>query len=128
MKDIKRNIVTFLMIFVLVLPFIMPGGLLPKRVLYKGELLVAYLDGVAGNMGWLTLYGNKTYEYNYAIVTHIKGNYILRNDTIYFDSPKGEGTYNFDYATLWDDKSNLVFGKDSIAYFHMAVLKNELIN
>ncbi|MFV0417794.1 MAG: hypothetical protein ACK5KT_03530 [Dysgonomonas sp.] len=85
------------------------------------------MDGVAGNNGWLTLYGNNTYEYNYAFAVYLKGKYKIKNDTIYFDSPRGEGSYTFDYAILWKDKSNLSLGKDSIASSLMAVTKNNLI-
>lgn len=126
LKDKIRNIITILMIAVLIMPFLIPGGLLPKRVLYKGELLVAFMDGVAGNNGWLTLYGNNTYEYSYGH-EYSEGKYKVKNDTIFFDSPRGGGTYDFDYATLWEDGSNLSFGKDSITYSFKAVLKNELI-
>lgn len=125
-KDKRFNIITILMIIVLLMPFIIPEGLMSKRVLYKGDPLVAYLDGVAGNNGWLILYGNNIYEYNYG-GSQQKGKYKVERDTIYFDSPKGEDTYNFDYATLWSNNSHLSFGKDSIAYFHMEVVKNDLI-
>lgn len=89
--------------------------------------MVAYLDGIAGNNGSLTLYGNNTYEYDYSFSIYLKGKYKVVNDTIYFDSPRGESTYNFDYATLWEDKSNLSFGKDSLALYHMYIINNELI-
>lgn len=125
-RDKKQNILTLLLILVILTPLIFSGGLLLKKVLYKGDLLVAYLDGVAGNNGWLTLYGNNSYEFNYGI-TFLKGKYKVENDTIYFDSPRGENTYNFDCATLWRDKSNLGFEKDSLAYYHMTIVKNILI-
>ncbi|GAB6008441.1 hypothetical protein FACS1894179_00490 [Bacteroidia bacterium] len=126
LKDKYRNIVSVLMIAVLAMTFLLPGGLLPKKVLYKGELLVGYLDGVAGNNGWLVLYGNNTYEYDYGRM-HLEGNYKVNGDTIFFDSPRKDGTYEYDYATLWNDKSYLSLGKDSIAYSYMQVVKNELI-
>jgi hypothetical protein len=126
LKDKYCNIVSVLMIAVLVISFLLPGGLLPKRVLYKGDLFVAYFDGVAGNNGWLVLYGNNTYEYDYGKI-HLEGNYRVKDGTILFDSPNGEGTYEYDWATLWEDKSHLSLGKDSIAYSYMQVVKNELI-
>ncbi|EGJ99756.1 MULTISPECIES: hypothetical protein [Dysgonomonas] len=126
LKNKTHNIVTILMITALIIPFLMPGGLIPKRVLYKGDLLIAYLDGVAGNNGWLTLYGNNTYEYSYGR-EQLKGKYKIKNDTIYFDSPEGKDIYDFDYGTLWNDKSHISFGKDSIAYSYMKVIKNKLI-
>lgn len=126
LKDKKRNIISILMIFALIMPFLIPGGLLPKRLLYKGDLFVAYFDGVAGNNGWLILYGNNTYEYDYGY-EHLEGKYKVKNDTIFFDSSRGEETYEYDYATLWNDKSHISLGKDSIAYSYLTVLKNELI-
>lgn len=126
-KDKTHNALTLLLIIVMAIPFILSRGIFPKKYFYKGELLVAYLDGVAGNNGSLTLYGNNTYEYDYSFSIHLKGKYKVVNDTIYFDSPRGESTYNFDYATLWEDKSNLSFGKDSLAFYHMYIVKNELI-
>lgn len=126
LKDRKLNILTLSMIAILIIPFLMPRGLISKKVLYKGELLVAFLDGVAGNNGWLTLYGNNTYEYNYGTEL-LSGKYKVKKDTIYFDSSKNGDNYNFEYATLWDDKSHLSFGKDSIGYFYMKIIKNELI-
>lgn len=126
-KDKKHNALTLLLIIVMAIPLIFSGGIFSKKHFYKGELLVAYLDGVAGNNGWLTLYGNNTYEYDYSFSTHLKGKYKVVNDTIYFDSPRGESTYNFDYATLWKDKSNLTFGKDSVGFSYMSVIKNKLL-
>ena len=110
---------------VLTLSFIFPQGLIPKGKIYKGEKLVAYLDGVAGRGGWLVLYGNKNYEYNYG-GCFIKGKYKVLADTIYFDSPKAFNSNNFDYATLWEDGSHLEFGKDSIAYTYLKVITNKL--
>ena len=127
LKDKKCNIITLIMIIVLAISLLTPGGLIPKKALYKGELLVAHIDGVAGYNGWLTLYGNNIYEYNYGI-NHTEGKYKVQNDTIYFDSPKNENTYTFDYATLQNNKLNLRFGKDSIiGYSHMSIVKNELL-
>lgn len=124
---VKRlNIITLIMMSVLIMSFLIPGGLMPKSILYKGNLLVAYLDGVAGNNGYLTLYGNNIYEYNYGGSLQ-KGRYKVVKDTVYFDSPKGKDTYNFDSATLTDDNLYLSFGKDSIAYYYMKVIKNDLI-
>lgn len=126
LKDIRCNIITILMIIVLITPVFMSGGLIPKRLLYDGDLLVAYLDGVAGNNGWLTLYGNNTYEYIYGIELK-KGKYKIKGDTIFFGNSKGEEVYDFDYATLLKDKLTLSFGKDSLAYSYMNTVRNELI-
>lgn len=126
LRDKYRNIVAVLMMAILVMSFVLPGGLMPKRVLYKGDLFVAYFDGVAGNNGWLVLYGNDRYEYSYGNM-QLTGKYKVRNDTVFFDSPREEETYEYDYATLWKDKSHLSLGKDSIAYSYMQVIENELI-
>lgn len=126
LKDKYCNIVTVFMIAVLVMSFLLPEGLIPKRVLYKGDLFVAYFDGVAGNNGWLVLYGNDRYEYSYGNM-QLSGKYKVKNDTVFFDSPNGKANYKYDSATLWEDKSHLSLGKDSIAYSYMQVVKNELI-
>lgn len=106
LRDKYRNIVAVLMIVVLVISFLLPGGLMSKRVLYKGDLFVAYYDGVAGYNGWLVLYGNDSYEYSYGAM-QLTGKYIVKNDTIFFDSPRGEETYEYDYATLRGDMPHL---------------------
>ncbi len=126
LRDKYRNIVAVLMMAVLAMSFLLPGGLMSKRILYKGDLFVAYYDGVAGNNGWLVLYGNDRYEYSYGNM-QLTGNYKVKNDTIFFDSPRRDGTYEYDYATLWKDKSHLSLGKDSIEYSSLKVTKNELI-
>jgi len=127
LKDKKQIIITLAMLIIVVFPFLFPGGLLPKKLLYNDIVLVAFLDGVAGNNGWLTLYGNNNYEYSYSSNIYLNGKYKLKNDTIFFDSPRNEDTYEFDYATFGKDKSHIAFKKDSIAYFYMEVFKNDLI-
>ena len=94
-------------------------------MVYDGILLTAYMDGVAGNIGWLTLYGNNKYEYNYGRY-HVKGKYIVQSDTIYFSNSDDLNNYEFDYATFWKDGSHLEFGKDSIAFTYLEVVTNEL--
>lgn len=96
-------------------------------MLYGGTPLVTYLDGVAGNNGWLTLYGNKTYEYSYGSF-FLKGRYKVKGDTVFFSSSDGPEKSDFDYAILSKDKSDLFLAKDSIGYFHMTVVKNELFD
>ena len=124
LKNTKRNIITLLLIVVQAMPFLIPGGILPKSILYKGDLLVAYMNGTAGNDGWLTLYGNNIYEYEYGFSKYIKGKYLIKNDTIYFDGPRNEATYNFDYGTI--KNTTIFFAKDSVSHFYMDILKNEL--
>lgn len=126
LKDWRCNFIILLLTTVLILSFIFPQGLVSKSMAYNGEKLVAYSDGVAGRGGWLVLYGNKNYEYNYE-GCFIKGKYKVLADTIYFDNPKAFDPYNFDYATLSKDDSRLEFGKDSIAYTCLKVMKNKLI-
>lgn len=96
-------------------------------MLYGGTPLVTYLNGVAGNNGWLTLYGNKTYEYSYGSF-FLKGHYKVKGDTVFFSSSDRPEKYDFDYAILSKDKSDLFLAKDSIGYFHMTVVKNELFD
>ena len=125
LKDWKCNFIIVLMVGILTLSFMFPRGLIPKSMVYDGILLTAYMDGVAGNIGWLTLYGNNKYEYNYGRY-HVKGKYIVQSDTIYFSNSDDLNNYEFDYATFWKDGSHLEFGKDSIAFTYLEVVTNEL--
>ncbi len=125
-KNRKKNILTLSMIAVLAIAFVFPSGLVPKKIIYGGEILVGFLDGVAGNNAYLTLYGNNTYIMEYGF-HETKGDWMFKGDTIFFDSPQGAGTYTFDYATFWNDRSHISFGKDSVAYSYIRVLKNELM-
>lgn len=127
LKDKTRNLITFILSAVIIIALLFPGGLIPKRLVYKGDLLTAFLDGVAGNNAYLVLYGNNIYEFDYTWSYHLKGNYKIVNDTIFFDSPTKNGLYVFDYATLSKDKKRLYLAKDSIVNSYLFIIKNELI-
>lgn len=127
LKNKSCNLTTLAMAAVMIIAILFPGGLIPKRVIYKGDPLIAHMDGVAGNNGYLVLYGNNTYEYSYSLTVHIKGKYKVVNDTVFFDSPKNNGLYDFDSATLTKDKASLHLEKDSITYNYLSIIKNELI-
>jgi CDP-diglyceride synthetase len=98
-KDKKKILTIGLLITVLALTFLKPFGFINFEELFEGKnVLIAEREGVAGCMMTLKLkeYNEFTAKSVCFGMTEINGNYIFRNDTIYFDNVQlGRGEKEF---------------------------------
>jgi len=87
--DNKLRLITIgLLVFVLIITFLRPNGLINFDKLEGGDILVAEREGAANCMTTLKLKDDYTFkERNVCFgVTETKGDYYIKNDTIYFDN------------------------------------------
>jgi hypothetical protein len=87
--DNKLRLITIgLLVFVLIITFLRPNGLINFDKLEGGDILVAEREGAANCMTTLKLKDDYTFkERNVCFgVTETKGKYHINNDTIYFDN------------------------------------------
>lgn len=105
LSDRQRLFIIALLTAVLALIFFFPNGLLNFDRYEGKDLLVAEREGAANCMTTLKLKeSNKFIERSVCFgVTEIKGNYKLKNDTIFF--------------------TNVTFGRDENEYYKFAVIK-----
>jgi len=77
-----------LIVFVLIITFLRPNGLIKFDKFEGGDILVAEREGAANCMTTLKLKDDYTFiERNVCFgVTETKGKYHIKNDTIYFDN------------------------------------------
>lgn len=107
----KSRIVTIgIIAIILILIFLKPNGLINFDKYNGVDLLVAQREGAANCMTTMTLKENMTFKENNVCfgVTEIKGNYELKNDTIFF--------------------KNIEYGRDANEFYEFAVIIPSKIN
>ncbi|WP_430401186.1 hypothetical protein [Flavobacterium sp.] len=97
-KDKKRIVTIGLLITVLTLTFLKPFGFINFEKFEAKNILIAEREGVAGCMTTLKLKENNEFTAKSVCfgMTETKGNYKIKNDTIYFENIKlGRGEKEF---------------------------------
>lgn len=109
-KNKKRLLTIGLLTVVLILTFLRPNGIVNFENLQGNDLLVAQREGVANCMTTFKLKENNRFsEINVCFgVTKISGEYIIKNDTIFFE--------------------NIEYGRHENEFYEFAVIKPSKIN
>ncbi len=122
-KDKQRLISIGLILIVLCLTIYRPFGLINYEKFEGNDILIAEREGIANCMTYIKLKENNNFtnrEFCFG-ETEIKGEYKIKNDTIYFDNVKFGRSENhfFKFALIRPSK----FYKDN-KHFDLVLFKN----